>query len=161
MFVHVCSQHLSFCLVLFFYTAFRKVFHYHKTKLWTLLWEPSGKYFKLMKTAVSFKPEHDLLCQRSQAVVLTWLSGGFLILLCFLFEWICLCMTNRQSAPVLTSSVDWGLNRAIVCWHLVFSHSLIWKQLRSLLCRDVFFWLKWCLLIAHHSRWIGSERASG
>lgn len=54
MFVHAWSLHLSFCLVLFFYTACRKVFHCHKTKLWTLLWEPSVKYFKLMKTVVSF-----------------------------------------------------------------------------------------------------------
>lgn len=140
-----------------------KVFHCHYVE--AKLWRPNfalgakHKYFKLMKTA--FNPEHDLLCQRSRPVVLTGLSGSFLILSCFSLEWMRLRVTNRWSAPVLTPSLDWGLEWANVCRHLVYSHCHILKQLRILLCRDVFCWLKRCLLIAHRSRRIISERASG
>lgn len=46
-------------------------------KLWTLLWEQSSKYFKVMKNEGTLKPGPDLLCQGTQAVVLTWQVAVF------------------------------------------------------------------------------------
>lgn len=161
MFVHAWSLQLSFCLVLFFYTACIKVFHCHETKLWTLLWEPSGKYFKLMKTAVSFIL--NMNCFVREAKLSSLHDSVAVFSFChvsYLNEYACAWQIDdllQCSCRLLTEVLIEPLFAGI----LSSKHSLIWKQPRSLLCRDVFFWLKWCLLIAHHSRWFVSERASG
>lgn len=68
---------LSFCTFFFFNEASWKVSHCHEIKLWTLLWEQSSKYFKVMENEGTLKPEHDLLCQGTQAIILTWLKWQF------------------------------------------------------------------------------------